>query len=273
MEPVSFDRRRIALGYASDRPYLHPAVIRKSRMDNQIDAPFPRGLDIGCGAGLSTRALKDLCREVTGIDSSAEMIRMCEALYPQEGYLFRQCSAEQIDLPADSCQIATAAGVVNWVEEAPFLTALKRVLTNQGLLCVYDFWITEEMPGCPRYRDWWYGQYLPRFPKPPRKENRWTKETLIDGYSMEGQYGLKLSWDFTLDAFIRFMMIQSNVNRQIENGQSPEEIRAWFQNSLSSLWTDDTKKGLPAKAANASPASAKRTLVFDGYVWYIRLRK
>lgn len=72
MTPKDFDFRRIAEGY-KNRPFLHKQVIERFQKDI-TDHIFPNGLDIGCGAGLSSKALKLICRHVTGTDISDEMI-------------------------------------------------------------------------------------------------------------------------------------------------------------------------------------------------------
>lgn len=61
MNSKSFDYKRIAEGYAKDRPYLHGQVIERLKRDLQINGNFANGLDVGCGAGLSTKALRSIC--------------------------------------------------------------------------------------------------------------------------------------------------------------------------------------------------------------------
>ncbi|MDE6687335.1 MAG: class I SAM-dependent methyltransferase, partial [Lachnospiraceae bacterium] len=51
------------------------------KSDLNIGKNFHNGLDVGCGAGLSTRALKLICDSVTGTDISAEMIQTCKETY------------------------------------------------------------------------------------------------------------------------------------------------------------------------------------------------
>lgn len=58
MNNNSFNYKRIAEGYAKDRPFLHPEVIKRIKEDLKITTDFCNGLDVGCGAGLSTEALK-----------------------------------------------------------------------------------------------------------------------------------------------------------------------------------------------------------------------
>ena len=54
-----------------------------------------------------------------------------------------------------------------------------------------------------------------------------------------------------MEQFIDFMMIQSNVNTKIENGEVSEvEARDWFKNSLSPVFEN-----------------RKKTLYFTGYSW------
>lgn len=75
MNNKSFDSHRIAEGYAK-RPWLHKGVIDRFRIDCDLpkDYMFSNGLDVGCGAGLSTKALKTICKNVTGTDIAESMV-------------------------------------------------------------------------------------------------------------------------------------------------------------------------------------------------------
>ena len=219
MESKSFDYERIARGYANDRPFLHGQVIDLIKKDLRINENFRNGLDIGCGAGLSTKALRLLCDRVTGVDISGEMIAAAKALYQDDAYTFFQSSAEDIKASARSFDVATAAGVVNWVDEKRFLTNLGPLMQENGLFIVYDFWITDRMKGNDAYTGWWHERYLKEFPRPPRKEKAWTREMALPyGFVLKTRRDYRLEYDFDREAFIRFMMIQSNVNVQIEEG-------------------------------------------------------
>ena len=67
MDNKAFDSKRIAMGYAK-RPWLHENVIARLKKDCNLDLNyrFKNGLDVGCGAGLSTKALRLVCDKVTG---------------------------------------------------------------------------------------------------------------------------------------------------------------------------------------------------------------
>ena len=257
MDKLAFDQKRIAEGYAKDRPFLHPQVFAQLRQDLNIEGLFSNGLDVGCGAGLSTKALKQECEKVVGTDISAEMIRLCEILYPNDGYEFFCSAAEIVDMPENTFDIVSAGGVINWVDENVFFNNLRKIMCNNGLLFVYDFGITDRMIGNEKYSAWYQNCYLKDFPKPPRKEYRWTQKMMPEFVLIEKQTDVEFKYEFELDAFIRFMMIQSNVNVKIEQGiRTEDEVREWFYETLTSIW-----------------GKGKQTLIFTGYNWYLRVRK
>lgn len=258
MNSRSFDEKRIAEGYAKDRPYLHGQVMELLKEDLQIGEKFAYGLDVGCGAGLSTRALKSLCDRVAGIDISGEMVAAAKALYGNQNAAFYQSSAEEIKGWDHVFDIVTAAGVVNWVNEKKFLSSLRSVMKDRGILLVYDFWITDQMEGNSAYTNWWHDCYLKEFPRPLRKEYIWTQEmTYPYGFEIKKQKNFYLSCEFDREAFIRFMMLQSNVNVQVsEKGRSVDEIRQWFDRTLKESFAEE-----------------KKILVFEGYYWCLELRK
>ncbi len=252
MNSKSFDYQRIAQGYAMDRPFLHKQVMELLRKDLPGEGNFQNGLDIGCGAGLSTKALKLLCDKVTGVDISGEMIIAARTLYQEPAYTFFQSSAEEIKAPPHSFDIVTAAGVVNWVDEKSFLTNLWPIMTKEGILVVYDFWITDRMKGNEAYTGWWHDRYLKEFPKPPRKEIIWTQEMVGPcGFIMDKQAAYTLEYGFDKEAFIKFMMTQSNVNAQIdEGGKTAGEAACWFEDTLGEVFSKE-----------------KETLIFEGWYW------
>ena len=78
MNNQSFDSKRIAEGY-KERPFLHKQVIEQFLKDS-LEQQYQNGLDVGCGAGLSAKALKMICRNVTGTDISPEMIAVAQEI-------------------------------------------------------------------------------------------------------------------------------------------------------------------------------------------------
>ena len=257
MNEHSFDEKRIAEGYAKDRPYLHGRVMDAIKETLKITKPFQNGLDVGCGAGLSAKALKTISEKVVGADISAEMVAAAKALYSEPEYRFLQSSAETISLEenAEKFDIVTAAGVINWVDEKLFLENLGNIMEENGVLLIYDFWISDRMEKVPAYTEWWHDHYLKHYPKPSRKENVWKQQDIEPyGFLMEKQENFAINHRFSLDSFVRFMMVQSNVNEQITTGKkTAEQIRGDLTESLRPIFSEE-----------------ERTLCFDGYYWAIR---
>ena len=71
---------------------------------------------------------------------------------------------------------------------------------------------------------------------------------------MDKQIDYDMVYSFDLEQFVDFMLIQSNVNAQVENGIiTTNKIRTWMEESLSPIFDNDRKQ-----------------CVFCGYSWYIR---
>ena len=216
---------------------------------------FKNGLDVGCGAGLSTKALRLICDKVTGTDIADSMVEVCRELYGQDSaYTFYVAKAEETIVPDTKYDIVTAAGCINWVDEKKFMANMNEVVEDNGLIVIYDFGITDKMVGSEAYTAWYQDEYLKRFPKPFRKENKWTQADLPDGFIMEKQTDYDMEYEFELEPFVDFMLIQSNVNAQIESGRvSDDEAGEWMETSLLPIFEN-----------------GKRQLIFHGYSWYIR---
>lgn len=255
MNNVDFDFKRIAQGY-KNRPFLHKQVICRFQKDI-TDKIFFNGLDVGCGAGLSAKALKRICKRVVGVDLSSEMIMSArEACKAEDGYEFIVSKAEEIPAAKDRYDIVTAAGVTPWLEQEAFLNNLKNIMHSEGYVLIYDFWISDKMKGNKAYTTWWYNDYLRVFPKPFRKEHVWMDyEVAPYGFSMLDQAQYEMEHEFDRESFIDFMMIQSNVNAKIEgDGRTIEEVREWFEKTLTPVFDE-----------------GRKTLIFTGYSWYMKL--
>ena len=122
-----FDFKRVAQGY-KERPFLHKQVIERFQKDVSGEL-FANGLDVGCGAGLSSKALKQICGHVTGVDISPEMIAVArEVCGDLQGYDFFVSSAEEIPLANKKYDIVTAAGVIPWINRENFLKNIRNII-------------------------------------------------------------------------------------------------------------------------------------------------
>ncbi len=254
MENTAFDYKRIAEGYKK-RPFLHKQVIETFKRE-VCGKTFECGLDIGCGAGLSTKALKNICRQVIGSDISSEMIAVAKEVCGQaEDVSFIVSKAEEISTIASKADIVTAAGAIQWIDRAAFLKAMKNVMTENGYMLIYDFAISDKMLENEAYTRWWYEEYLKEFPKPFRNEHIWTNDDVSEyGFTILNQVDYEMEYEFDLEDFIEFMMIQSNVNAKIEGeGRTVEDVSDWFHKTLEDVFV-----------------KPKETAIFRGYSWYLK---
>lgn len=257
MDNTAFDFKRIAEGY-KNRPFLHKQVIERFQQDVTKDI-FTEGLDIGCGAGLSMKALKLICNHVTGADISENMISVAkEVCGINSDFDYIVSKAEDIPTKDPKFDIVTAAGVIQWIDREKFLNKMNQVMQENGYLIIYDFCISDQMVDNKEYTHWWNEVYLKEFPKPYRNEEVWNDQDVQEfGFHIEKQYSYEMIYEFTLDSFIEFMMIQSNVNAKIEGeGRKVEDVIKWFRESLVALFRNEKEK-----------------LIFKGYSWYLQRKK
>ncbi len=69
-----FSTLEAATGYATARPPVHAQVVAEVQRRWGATPKWGVALDVGCGAGLSTRALAALAERCVGVDPSAAMV-------------------------------------------------------------------------------------------------------------------------------------------------------------------------------------------------------
>ena len=119
--------------YAAYRPPIHEIILKRVL----ASSGKPRtGLDIGCGTGRSSRALKTYCDLVVGLDPGEAMIRKAEWF---KGVLYLNATGEQIPLAGNLIDIVTIAGSLNYIDQGMLVSELKRVCRADAQVVVYDF--------------------------------------------------------------------------------------------------------------------------------------
>ncbi|QDK38117.1 class I SAM-dependent methyltransferase [Bdellovibrio sp. NC01] len=124
----------VAFHYSQYRPPLHAMILSKAIEQN---GHFDLGLDIGCGTGKSSKALKLFCKEVIGIDPSQTMIDNAEKL-PSVTYI---CGNEEslAQFKNQQFAIVTFAGSLFYCKNEKLRSELKRISRDNGLIVIYDF--------------------------------------------------------------------------------------------------------------------------------------
>jgi SAM-dependent methyltransferase len=221
---ASFESAEIAAGYAAARPAVHPRVCRRVA---QALGWTPRGtaIDIGCGAGLSTRALECLASVRIGFDPSPAMAALAS------GGAFLVARAEQMPFAAGSADLLCAAGALNYVDLDRFWPEAARVLAPEGALLVYDF--------SPGKVGAWFEKFIERYPWPPGDALALDPETLAArarGFRVQAAQRFTENFVMSQAAYIEYMMTETNVAYAVRRGIPAAEIRKWCQKSLAEIW-------------------------------------
>lgn len=242
---------RLAAGYAFHRPPVHRRIIAKLREQLHLTKPLQRALDIGCGAGLSTAALAPIAEVIVGIEPIATMLAYHAAVAKDAHFVVAR--AEQLPFTAQSFDLMTAAGSLNYADLDRFFPEAARVLTSSGVLAIYDFSEARRLREDRRLEQW-YKSFTERFPAPP-------------GYAMDvrmldyRRYGLELqayeefevAVPMTHRSYVQYALSETRVERALMRGASETDIRAWCDNTLANIF-----------------AETPRDVLFDAYIAIVK---
>ncbi len=96
-----------------------------------------RIIDIGCGDGYGTNKLKKSGYEATGIDISMKMVDLARQQFNDTGIRFQQGDVNQLPYPDNYFDGGMVINVLEWTDNpSKSLKEIKRILTNNGVLCV-----------------------------------------------------------------------------------------------------------------------------------------
>lgn len=253
MSANPFSSAEMAAGYATARPPVHPRVIELALRALGRRAPFARALDVGCGAGLSTRALAEAAAMRTGLDPALAMLPWAAGIDP--GACFVAGAAEMLPFAESSFELITAAGSLNYADLARFFPEARRVLAPRGVLLVYDFTPGRRFRGAPGLEAW-FGEFSARFPPPANEAAALDPDTLArpdSGFEMGPHARFEIALDLDPDFYIAYMLTETNAAAAVRLGTPLAQIRAWCASTLAPLWTGQ-----------------RRAVVFEGYYACLR---
>lgn len=231
-----FSDAAMAAGYASARPPVHPRVIALLRAWRR-DARVEVAADIGCGAGLSTRALADVADRCIGFDPAESMIRAARPVAP--GASFVVGSAEAMPLASGTVELLTAAGSLNYVRDldAMWIDA-RRVLATRGVLAVYDFSVGRSFADGPELGEW-FETFIARYPYPHSQARPLSPDILsdvADGFTVDRAEDFNLPLPMTCEAYVSYLLTETNVQDAVRAGASLESVRASCMAALSPVF-------------------------------------
>jgi|SRR5882672_3816504 len=246
-----FSPKSAAQRYAKGRPYFHPFIVNRIKDFLAITEPLSSALDVGCGTGLSTMALKGIAQNISGVDASAEMI----ALAPEKNSIgYSIASAENLPFKTNAFDLLTLSQVFHWLDPNGFLAEANRVLRPNGWLIAYDNYFSGQLVNSEVYG--WHREYLEKYPAPPRGEIKLTAEHT-------NPYGLQLLKEercdntirFSLEGLVDYLVTQSNVIAMVEAGtETIEAARIWLTRVVEPMFG----------------RAGEKEFLFNAPIWYLQ---
>ena len=236
-----FQHDRVAAGYASARPYLHPEAFAGVREVVRPAGRFRRALDVGCGTGLSSLALLDLAQEVVGVDAALDMLRHARR---EDGIRYVACGAEALPFREGLFDLVVACGSMDWVDRPRFMPRAAELTRSGGWLVSLDFGDTGRSPDVPGLARWYDEVFLPAFPRPSASDPTITaNEAGRHGFAVPLHRQFASTHPFAALQYAAFLMTESSVIAAVEYGRKTEaEVRAWLDAELAPLFGGEPRR-------------------------------
>lgn len=247
-----FVYKTVAERYAQYRPYFHPLVIEKITAYLNVQKPLAFALDVGCGSGQSTIALKEIADLVVGADISAEMLDFAEK---NSGIQYIQAAAEKLAIRGNSFDLLTTSLAYHWFDQKLFFAEARRILKDGAWFIISNNGFSGQMKENPEFEQWMMQVYEKHYPTPPRNSTPITPEFAYQhGFSFAHREEYQNEVQFTAEELSAYLITQSNVIAATEQGnEKVEEIYLWLTTRIRPFFR-----------------SERATFVFEGYIWYLQ---
>jgi SAM-dependent methyltransferase len=247
-----FAHASAARRYASSRPYFHPVVIERIKVHLKLEQPILKALDVACGTGQSSLALKAICENVTGVDVSSEMLEFARE---NPGIAFLESGAENLPFEDSSFDLLTVSNAFHWFDRSRFLSEANRLLKPDGWLVVYYNAWRSKMLEKPGVLEAWGNMHFDRYPTPPRDSKPMTEtEASSFGFRFDEPETYQNTVVFTLEQCVNYLSTQSNMIAKIEQGTLN------LEDALNQIRTE-LEPIFPGESA---------TFGFSGWIWYLQ---
>ncbi|HTV02214.1 MAG TPA: methyltransferase domain-containing protein [Luteitalea sp.] len=231
----------MAAGYAAARPAVHPQVIAMLRAWLG-STRFARAVDLGCGAGLSTRPLLPLADECIGFDPSEAMVRAAGRVVPAATFL--AAHAEAMPFGAATVDLMAAAGSLNYTRDlAAVWPESRRVLGRRGRFAIYDFSPGRSF-GADSALQEWFTIFTGRYPYPRSQARPLSPDilaSLTTGFETIRAETFELPVSMTADDYLAYMLTETSVQAATQAGTPLDEIRSFAAETLPAVFGDRSR--------------------------------
>jgi SAM-dependent methyltransferase len=248
-----FGNEDAAALYAQGRVNYHPHVVERLHHVLLPTEPLGLAVDVGCGTGLSTRALQAVARRVVGIDPSEAMM----ARAPRgEGLEYLRGCAERFPLADSTVDLIAVSQAFHWIEDRPaFFREVHRTLRPGGLLAVWTNALRGARGGDGSFEEWDRGEHRERYPTPPRRTQFGEAELESGHFRLVACEPYEIEVPLRREEAAAYFLSQSNALAVLDAGRETyEEAREWFLQKLEPFFRDH---------------EGPRPFVFGGALWVV----
>ena len=212
-----------AADYHRFRPYHHERTLRRAF---RLATPAKGlSLDVACGTGLSTVALRRLGIGAIGLDLSLPMLRVAQRV---AGVPVMQAKAEALPVPDASCALITCGSGIHWLDHGQFWCEARRAVRLSALLVAYDHGFLGESEALPDFSSWYRDRYMTKYPAPPRHHPP-TDGTEPVGFTCLGDETFTERIPLDHAHIVGYLLTQSNTIVAPTRGEEDhEQIAAWL---------------------------------------------
>ena len=231
-----FSSDEIAAGYAAARPMVHPVIVERAFQHLGAEPRRDRILDVGCGAGASTRAVGPWAHTIVGLDPEIRMIRNARAMGGAHQYTVG--AAEAMPIGTHTVDGLTAAGALNFVDLGRFRVEAARVLTADGVIVVYDFATGRRCADTPELERR-YDEFAQRWPRPIDGRHAIDADVLAAaGFAVGFSEQVMVPIAMNADAYVDYLMTETNVTAAIRGGERATDVRHWCHDRFSPVFSE-----------------------------------
>jgi SAM-dependent methyltransferase len=229
-----FTGEAVARRYVQGRPFYHRAALQL------VDRPPGRvglAVDVACGTGLSSRAVRERADQVIALDASAAMLRSAEQI---PGVHYVAATAERLPLPDAIADLATVGAAFHWFDQGRAIAELARVLRPGAGLVVYTDAFHGKLVGRDSFTDWLTQSYLPSVPGPARHQYFDPEIVQALGFTAAEYVEGEIQVPLTRSQLADYLLSQSNAAAAIEFGQlRADTLRAQIIAGITPFIQDD----------------------------------
>lgn len=225
------------------RPFsLYEEIIKQIQTSdsNAIDSKlFTKALDIGCGTGISSKALSSIAKTVIGIDPSANMLKQADKT--NKNITYQVGMAESLPFDDNTFDLITFSVSFHWViDPQKALEEAARVLKDNGKLVIYYTRFTGVET--QQYFEWEKNVFFKKYPV-VRVERKLSAEKLKSiEFPEVKETNYPYNTQVTKDELADLLMTMSGVFNNVQkNNENPADIKTWLLHELEPLFSASEK--------------------------------